>query len=326
MKSNQISSKRKLGQTDIEITSIGLGTWQFSGGRKGAGFFWPAFPAELINNIIKHALEGGINWFDTAEIYGKGRSEENLANGLIAAHRKDGDVVIATKWHTSLRTARSIPATIDIRLRCLKGFSIDLYQVHTPLSLSTVEAEMNAMADLVEAGKIKSVGISNFPARLMRRAQKTLAQRGLPLASNQVAYSLMNRKIERNGVLDMAKEFGTTIIAWSPLAQGVLTGKFHDNPALLENLSWPRKWLPIFRNKSMKKSRSLIEALKEIADKHNATPAEVALNWLTTFHGETVVAIPGATKIRQVEQNIGAMHLTLSSEEMSRLDELSRSF
>ena len=326
MGSNIISGKRKLGQTNIEITPIGLGTWQFSGRRKGAGFFWPVFSTELINDIIKHALDGGINWFDTAEIYGRGRSEENLANGLIAAHKKDGDVVIATKWFPLFKTARSITTTIGTRLRCLKGFSIDLHQVHQPWSWSTVESEMNAMADLVEAGKIKSVGVSNYSARLMGRAYKMLAQRGLPLASNQVVYSLMNRQIERNGVLDMAKECGSTIIAWSPLAQGLITGKFHENPALLENLPRPRKWLPIFRPKSMEKSRPLIEALKEIAGKYHATPSEVALNWITTFHGETVVAIPGATKIAQVEQNIGAMHLRLSPEEMNRLDELSRSF
>ncbi len=182
---------------------------------------------------------------------------------------------------------------------------------------------MNAMADLVEAGKIRSVGVSNFNSERMRRAHAALAKRGLPLAANQVHYSLAHRNIESDGTLQTAKELGVTIVAYTPLEYGVLTGVYHKNPALLEQkMIYRRRRL----QSQLEATRPLVAALEEIAAPHNATPAQVALNWLVTFHGDTVVTIPGATKVSQVEQSAGAMKFTLSAEELSRLDELSRPF
>jgi len=129
---------------------------------------------------VRAALEGGINWFDTAELYGKGVSEASLAMALKAAGKSDAEVVVATKWWPLLRTAGNIPRTIQDRLRFLDGYSISLYMVHQPFSFSSPEAEMDAMADLVVAGKIRSVGVSNFNAERMRRAYHQLKQRGLP--------------------------------------------------------------------------------------------------------------------------------------------------
>ncbi len=142
---------------------------------------------------------------------GRGRSERGLARGLKAAGMSKGDVVIATKWFPLFRRAASIKLTIDRRLRCLDPYGVDLHQVHLPFSFYSVESQMNAMADLVEARKIRSVGVSNFSAGMMRKAHTVLAKRGIPLASNQVRYNLVDRRIERNGVLDTAKELGITV-------------------------------------------------------------------------------------------------------------------
>lgn len=315
-----MNKKRRLGQTDVRITPIGLGVMQFSG-RGIFRFMFPRLPAETMNSIVQAALDGGINWFDTAEVYGKGYSEQALAVALKAAGQADDDVIVATKWFPFFRTARNIPRTISSRQRNLDGFTIDLYQIHQPYSFSSPEAEMNAMAELVKAGKIRSVGVSNFSAGQMRRAHAALAKHGLPLASNQVHYSLINRGIESNGILDAAKELGITIIAWSPLESGLLTGKFHKDPNTLRKRPVARRLL---LRRRLEKSRSLIVDLEEIAAAHGLTPAQVALNWLVNFHGDTVVAIPGASKVYHAQQNAGAMNFSLSEEEMARIDGLSR--
>ena len=148
---------------------------------------------------------------------------------------------------------------------------------------------------------------------------------GINLVSNQVPYSLLNRKIETNGVLETAKELGITIIAYSPLAQGMVTGKFHDNPELLKNIGF-RKYSSLFKPKGMEKSRPVAELVKKLALKYEATPSQVALNWLIHFHGDTVVAIPGATKAKHAEENTGAMKFKLSAEDMKLLDEVSKGF
>ena len=182
---------------------------------------------------------------------------------------------------------------------------------------------MEAMADLVLRGKIRSVGVSNFSAKRMRRAHAALGRRGIPLASNQVKYSLLDRRIEGNGVLDAAKELGVTIIAYSPLEMGLLTGRFHRDGDLL-------KTRPIGRRLSLRRkidrSRPLVATLDEIAVGHGVTPAQVALNWLVNAHGDTVVAIPGASKPAHAQESAGAMAFSLAPEELSRLEELTRSF
>lgn len=182
---------------------------------------------------------------------------------------------------------------------------------------------MEQMADLFKKGKIRSIGVSNYSAEQMRRAYQVLADHRLPLASNQVHYSLFNRKIESNEVLETAKELGITIIAYSPLESGLLTGKFHNDSYSFSNA-------PLFRKTRLKsqleKSRELIEALQKIALTHNATPAQVALNWLINFHGDSVVAIPGASTKKQAEDNAAAMSFNLVPAELTQIDKLSRKF
>jgi aryl-alcohol dehydrogenase-like predicted oxidoreductase len=311
---------RRLGKTDIFVSPIGLGVMEFAGGGGLLGHMFPVIPQEEKNAIIKAALDGGINWFDTAEAYGAGISERTLAKALKAAGKSDKDVSIATKWLPILRTAGNIPHSIKNRLENLDGYSIANYMVHQPYSFSSPEAEMNAMANLVEAGKIHSVGVSNFNPVRMRRAHAALAKRGLPLAVNQVRYSLLSREIERNGILETAKELGVTIIAYTPLARGLLSGKYHKNPELLKRISG---WRKASIQRHLERSRELINAMDEIATASGATIAQVALNWLINFNGEIVVTIPGATKVRQAEENAGAMNLRLSDDEIARLDDLS---
>jgi aryl-alcohol dehydrogenase-like predicted oxidoreductase len=315
--------KRRLGNTDIEVTPIGLGVMQFAG---GAGLFGKAFPIlsqEEKNAIVQTALDGGINWFDTAELYGFGRSEEGLSAGLKAAGKQNGEAIVATKWFPIFRTTHSIQKTIHDRIRYLDGYSIDLYMVHQPWSFSSIETQMDAMADLVEAGHIRSVGISNFNASQMRRAHAALAKRGLPLAVNQMEYSLLDRKIETNGVIATAKELGVTITAYTPLGYGLLAGKYHKNPDLLEQASPIRRRM---LKRDLDTTRPIVEALEEIGKNYDATPAQVALNWVIYFQGDTVVTIPGATKVTQVKQSAGAMKFKLSEEELARLDALSKGY
>jgi len=181
------------------------------------------------------------------------------------------------------------------------------------------------MAELMERKLIKSIGVSNFSAQQMKNAWETLDKKGIPLASNQVQYNLLNRKIESNGVMEMAKKLGITIIAYSPLAQGLVTGKFHDKPELLANIGF-RKYRAQFKPKGLEKSKPLIILIQELAHNYSVTPSQIALNWLINFHGDTVIAIPGATKETHAKENTGAMSFRLSDTDMARLDKESEIF
>ncbi len=314
-------AKRTLGKTTIEVTPIGLGMMEFSGGGGLMGSAFPKIEQEQKNATVKAGLDGGVNWFDTAELYGSGVSETSLATALKAAGKKDNEVVVATKWWPLFRTARNMLKTIDDRLRFLEGYSIGLYMVHQPFSFSSPEAEMDAMAELAKAGKIRSVGVSNFNAERMRRAHRQLAKHGLPLAVNQVRYSLLDRRIEKNGILEAAKELGVTIIAYTPLESGLLTGKYHKDPSLLDKKS--SFWRGRLR-RGMEKSRTLVSALEEIATHYHASASQVALNWVINSQGDTVVTIPGVTKVSQAQDNAGAMQFKLSEAEIAQLSKLSQ--
>ncbi|MFO7370322.1 MAG: aldo/keto reductase [Bacteroidales bacterium] len=317
--------KRRLGQTMTEISAIGLGCWQFSKQQNMAGKFWPVLDDEVINQVVSLSLEGGIDWFDTAEVYGNGASEKALSLALQKAGIKPDAVFIATKWWPAFRFASNIAKTIDQRLNALAPYPIDLYQVHQPWGFSNERKEVGAMAELLKQKLIRHIGVSNFSARQMQHAWETLDRLGIPLVSNQVNYSLLNRSIESNGIMGLAKKLGITIIAYSPLAQGLVTGKFHDNPALIRNTGF-RKYSGQFKPAGLTKSLPVISLIKELAQKYEVTPAQVALNWLLHFHGDTVVAIPGATKDTHVKENTGAMKFRLSDADMDRLDKVSARF
>jgi len=313
----------ELGKTGIKITPIGQGVMQFSEGKGMIGNMFAGISSEESNNIIKEALDGGINWFDTAEFYGKGRSEKTLSEALKNAGKNNGDVVIATKWWPIFRTAGSINKTFSERKNNLAPFNIDLHQVHQPYSFSSVKEEMKAMASLVDEGKIKSIGVSNFSAKAMQTAYNSLISKGLVLASNQVHFSLVNRKIESNGILETAQKLGITIISWSPLEQGLVSGKFHKDPNLLNSRPRLRR---MYLNRVIDKSRQLIECLEDIATDHKVTVSQVALNWMINYFGDTVVVIPGATKAKHVRENAGTMSFKLSDHEMQIIDKNSSQF
>lgn len=319
--------KIKLTGTDIEVTPVGLGLWQFAGGHGLNKFIWTnEIPEAERIGIVKAAIDGGINWFDTAEAYGGGRSERNLANALKSLSIKNEEVIIADKWMPLGRFAGNLKKNINKRLKYLGGYSIGIFQIHQPWSLSTIKAQMNAMADLVENGKIRAVGVSNFSRKKMIKAYDALEERNIQLVTNQVQYNLLHRDIEKNGILDTAKELGIKIICWGPLNQGVLAGKYHKDPSLMKNVSFVRRRIHPNLKKQIKRTKSLMNAIEEIAISHEVTATQVALNWLINFNENDVLVIPGASKIHHVEQNIGAMHFKLSNDELAKLDELSRPF
>ncbi len=315
---------QNLGRTQIKISSIGLGCWQFSGGGLLAGGYWGAISQATVNEIVKTSLENGVNWFDTAEAYGFGASERALSAALQAAGVQPQETVIATKWMPALRFAASLPSNTTARLKALHPYPISLLQVHQPFSFSSIESQMKALAGLLKDSRIRSAGVSNFNLAQMRRAAEALDAQGFTLASNQMPYSLLNRRIEQNGVLDYAKQNSITIIAYSPLAQGLLSSRYHDQPELVRSISGLRKYLPAFNAASLRRTQPLIDELKSIALTHRMTPAQVALRWVIQFHGETVVAIPGASRPQQAQQNAEVLKFTLTDQELTRLDEVSR--
>jgi aryl-alcohol dehydrogenase-like predicted oxidoreductase len=314
---------RSLGQSDLQVSHLGLGCAQFSRGEGPAGMFWPAIPDPEVEAIVGAALDGGMNWFDTAEGYGGGASERSLASALQALGRDPAATLIATKWTPFLRWAGSLRRTIDDRLAALNVPRVDLHQIHQPYSFSSNEALMNALADLIDAGQVRYAGVSNYSAKGMRQAHAALAARGYPLVANQVRFGLLDRRIEHNGVLDAAQELGVSIIAYSPLGQGMLTGKYHDDPALIEKKGRIFKWFSGY-GKNLERSRPIVARLKEIAARHQATPAQVALSWTVNYHGDVVVAIVGASSRRQAEETAAALKLSLSDDELVALDEVSR--
>ena len=313
---------RGLGRTDLEISPIGLGGMQM-GGRGLIERVFPAMPQEQATAIVRAALDGGITWFDTAEMYGKGQSERALTTALRDLGVEPGTVRVATKWSPLGRTAANIGRTIADRQAALQGYPIDLYQIHMPHALSSLDAQVDAMADLADAGLVGSIGVSNFNARQLERAALRLATRGHVLASNQVQINLLHRGIETRGVLRVAQEHGITLIGYSPLRQGLLTGRFHEDPEAFAALP-PLRRAALGGRRAITRTAPLMRELSAIAASHGVTPAAVALAWVITRYGDTVVCIPGATSPRQAAANAEVMDLRLSEAELAALDEHGR--
>ena len=242
-------------------------------------------------------------------MYSGGASERRL--GELARGK---DVVLATKFPSSLfaRTG-SLPRDLDASLARLGR--VDLYQHHVPLTWMSIPRLMDLMADAVAAGKIKAVGVSNYSAAQMRVAYEALARRGVPLASNQVEYSLLNRQPEVNGVLDACRELGVTLIAFQPLAGGALTGKYHvgDRPTGL------RRFMPTFSRKGLESLAPVVALLRKIGAGYGKSVPQVALRWL--IENETVLPIPGAKNGQQAADNAGALSFCLTAAEVDALSQ-----
>jgi len=318
-----IMQRRQLGQTGIEISPLGLGVMQFAGGQGVFRIMFPGMAASEMGEIIRTAAEGGITWYDTAEQHGSSSPERSLADCLEEAGVENREVAVAARWSSFLKTARSLKKSLESRLENLAPYDLDLYQVHSPGLFSSLDAVMNTLADLLDAGKIRAAGVSGFSPQQMRRAQAALSERGWPLASNQVQYSLINRAIESNGVLDAARELGVTIIARAPLGSGLLTGRYHRDAGILSRV-------PAVRRRRLEAqleiTRPIIEVLETIAGAHQTQPAQIALSWVIHSQGDMVVAVPEASRSDHARECVEALHINLTSQEINILDEISHRF
>ncbi len=306
-----------LGQNGPVVTPLCIGTWAW-----GDKLFWnygSDYGSEQLREAFKVALEVGTTFFDTAEVYGFGLSEDLLGQ---FRQQSNQPVQIATKYGPApwRFTAQSVSEALTASLKRLRVERVALYQVHWPFSfLMSQETLMNALADEVQRGRIEAVGVSNYSADEMCQAQQLLAARGVQLAANQVRYSLITRQIESKGILDTASQLGVTILAYSPLAQGLLTGKYTADSS---EPTGARRLDSRFSKDGLKKIEPVISLLRQLGEKHGRTPAQVALNWLIAQGN--VIAIAGAKTPEQVRQNAGALGWRLSDEEVAQLKQVSR--
>ncbi|MBW4647738.1 MAG: aldo/keto reductase [Kastovskya adunca ATA6-11-RM4] len=307
-----------LGQNGPTVTSLGIGTWSW--GDKLVWNYGSDYGEAEVAEAFKATLDAGISFFDTAEIYGTGESE-SLLGRFMKQHGYSAQ--IATKYFPLpwRFTAQAVSDALTESLKRLQVEQVALYQVHHPVSfLMSQKALMNALADEVQRGRIAAIGVSNYSAEQMREAHGYLAERGIPLAVNQVEYSLLARKVESQGIIATAQELGVTILAYSPLAKGLLTGKY--TPESDQKPSGARRFDPQFSKQGLEKIAPVISLLQQFGQKYDRTPAQVALNWLIAQGN--VIPIPGAKNAKHATQNAGALGWSLTSEEVAQLEQASR--
>jgi aryl-alcohol dehydrogenase-like predicted oxidoreductase len=307
-----------LGRSDMTVPRLGVGamTWGDPSGRARwtpAKLAYGGGPAsrDEEQRAFDASVAAGATLFDTAEMYGAGASERRLGE---LAHGRD--VLIATKFPPNLLSrANGMPRALERSLELLQRTTVDLYMHHYPSRWVSIARLMNLMADAVERGQVRAVGVSNYSADQMRLAHRVLGDRGVPLASNQIEYSLLHRQPETDGVLDACRELGVTLIANQPLANGALTGKF------VAGATPPgfRRFMPRFRGKEREAVAPVVALLREIGAAHDRSPAQVALRWL--IENELVLPIPGAKNGRQAIDNAGALDFSLTEAEKEALDQ-----
>lgn len=300
-------------QETFSLRNIEMGVGAWSWGDRSFWHYGVGYTDEDIAAAFGVSMAAGVNLIDTAEIYGVGRSERIVGNLLKSV---DKPVCIATKFFPLPYrfTSRSVVRALRGSLERLGVDQVELYQIHWPTPIVPVETFVEGLAMAVEAGLTKTVGVSNYNSDQMARAMKVLTRHSLSLASNQVEYSLLDRKVEKNGLLDRCKEAGIRLIAYSPLAKGVLTGKYSVEAPPPEPRG--RKYASILPTLP-----PLLALLNEIGQAHGEkTAGQVALNW-TICKG--ALPIPGAKNATQAEQNVGALGWRLSPPEVKALDDAS---
>ena len=291
--------------TSKKISKIGLGTWQFGSREWGYGEPYARREADA---IVRRAVELGVTLFDTAEIYGSGRSEQILGRAL-GENRES--VFLATKLVPVVPSVLAVKQRAAASAKRLGVSRLDLYQVHWPNPLVPDSTIMRGMRSLRRSGLVGEVGVSNYSLQRWRAAEEKLGSRVL---CNQVQYSLADRWPERD-LLPFAEAHGRVIIAFSPLAQGMLSGKYHGAGLPANTI---RTTSPVFRPENLERTNDLIAALQEVADAHAATPAQIALAWV--IHHPAVAAIPGASSVEQLESNVAAAGIQLADDEYQALE------
>ncbi len=309
--------QRQLGKSGIVVPALGVGVWSW--GDKSIWGYGTSYTRADITQAYKACQDAGLNFFDTAEIYGGGASERILGECM----REDGrPVIVASKFAPlpNRFSASKLLDALDASLQRLGVSSIDLYQIHWPYTFLNKTALIDMMAKAYNTGKIRAVGVSNYNAMQMREAHARLARYGIPLASNQVHYSLLHRKPEDNGVLDACRELDVALIAYSPLQQGLLTGKYRAGQNF--KMVGMRRFMRAYNTSSLNKIEPLLQTMETIAQARNKTTAQVALNWLLA-KDEHIVPIPGAKNLRQASDNAGSIGWRLSEDEFRQIDEAS---
>lgn len=310
---------RQLGNTDMQITPLGFGSWAIGGG--GYQFGWGPQDDEQSIATIYHALDLGINWIDTAAVYGLGHSEEVVARALKGRSERP---YIFTKcarvWDehgniTGNLKAQSIRRECENSLRRLQTDVIDLYQMHWPEPEPDIEEGWSTMAELKKEGKVRNIGVCNFNVNQMRRIMQIA-----PISSLQPPYSIIHPDVE-NGILPFCQEHNIGVIVYSPMVSGLLTGSMtRERIANLPEDDWRRR-SPDFQEPRLSRNLALVERLTDIGFMHNLTPGVVAIAW-TLRNPAVTGAIVGGRHPEQVDGIIGAAEFRLTDSEIAQIDEV----
>jgi aryl-alcohol dehydrogenase-like predicted oxidoreductase len=299
---------------ELNIAPLGVGAWAWGSTRLWG--YGKEYTRNDVGKAFRASMAEGVTLVDTAEMYGNGASERIIGE-ILREGAFEGTPVIATKFSPLPYrfSAKSLLKAVDKSLERLGIEMIDLYQIHFPNPIFKINSLMDALAETVKAGKVRRVGVSNYSADQMRRAYDRLASHGVPLASNQVEYSLLQRAPETNGVLEASRDLGVTLIAYSPIAQGLLTGKYAPGN---RPVGLVRRMGRAFGEQNFKKIEPVLNILREIGESHDKEPAQVALNWL--IRQRSTFPIPGAKNERQARQNAGTLGWEMTGEEVEKLE------
>ena len=303
---------------DVTMPVMGLGTWAW-GDRSTWGMdgYDPSYGFDTIRGAYARAIAAGVTLLDTAEVYGNGESERIIGRLLREDTANRDRVVVATKfmpfpWRVPL--ARALMKSLRASLERLGLPFVHLYQIHGPISFRPARAVAAALAAPYRAGLVKAVGVSNYSEGEMRAIHGALAAEGIPLATNQVEYSLLRTMPETSGLLRACRDLGVTLLAYSPLAMGRLTGKY--------GIANPPPGKRNFSAFPMAEIEPVVAELRRIGAAHGGkSPAQVALNWVMC---KGAVPIPGAKNAAQAEQNAGALGWTLVPDEVAALDRVAK--